>query len=119
MKSLKIFFDKFFDKKNVLTVFAVSTALDALITYIALKSFPLHLEEGNCFLSRLMDSLGLEWALVVWLAINIAVLPALGFFWNRFFVRWLVYAATLGRVVAVIYNINIAGDLFAYAARLL
>ena len=101
-----------------MAVFAAGTALDALITYVALKSFPGHLEEGNCLLARLIDATGLEWALVVWLAVNVAALPLLNFFWERRPVRYFVYIATIMRVGAVIHNLNIINDLLALAARL-
>ena len=51
MKSLKILFDK----KLFWRFSPPAPTLDALITYVALKSFPGHLEEGNRLLARLID----------------------------------------------------------------
>lgn len=108
-----------FDKKSVLSAFAAVTTLDALITYVALKMFSDQLEEGNYLLNRLIDSIGLEWALIGWFVANIAILPLLYFFWERFPIRCFIFVAIIGRVAAVIYNIDIIGGLLAGASRLL
>ena len=106
------------DKRNVLAIFAVSTALDALSTYVALKSFSFYLEEGNCFLAYLIDLAGLEWALVFWFGVNVAALPLLNFFWEWRLIRYFVYVVVITRFIAVINNLRLISDILVFAARL-